>query len=136
MSTSLSAAIHAAMVEAIGIKTPNPRKNSKLPACILEQLRYKTQLGHEYKILLNQYERDKLSIPDTVPSQTLILAKTLFESQKDKVKDLLNQFNRAARRLNIEKCTGKSPAAQRHFWSFVTNKTKQNSDITSVRDEV
>ena len=98
-------------------------------------MRYKTQLGHEYKILLDQYERDKLSIPDAVPSQTLILAKTLFESQKEQVKELLTQINRVARRLNIEKCTGKSPAAKRYFWAFVTNKTKMKSDITSVLDE-
>ena len=84
MATTLSTVIHASMVEAIGFKSMKPRKKSKLPPHVIVQLRYKTQLGHEYKILLDQYERDKISIPDAVPSQTLILAKTLFESQKDK----------------------------------------------------
>jgi hypothetical protein len=135
LSRTLTAAIHGAMMDSIGIKTPKPKTSSKLPAVIVKELRYRKQLGHEYKILLSQHERDKRSVPDSPPSQTLLLAKEVFETQRDKVKNLLKQRNKGIRRLNIEKCMGKSPSAQRHFWSFVNNKVKKNSDISCVQSE-
>ena len=135
LSRTLTAAIHSAMMNTIGIKTPRPRKSSKLPPVIIKELRYRKQLGHEYKILLCQHERDKRSVPGTPPSQTLLLAKELFETQREKVKGLLRERNKGVRRLNIQKCMGKSTSAQRHFWSFVNNKVKKNSDITCVQNE-
>ena len=135
LSRTLTAAIHNAMMNTIGIKTPRPRKSSKLPPVIIKELRYRKQLGHEYKILLCQHERDKRSVPGTPPSQTLLLAKELFETQREKVKGLLRERNKGVRRLNIQKCMGKSTSAQRHFWSFVNNKVKKNSDITCVQNE-
>ena len=135
LSRTLTAAIHGAMMNTIGIKTPKPRRPSKLPPSLIQELKYRKQLGHEYKILLCQHERDKLSVPGTPPSQVLLLAKELFETQRDKVKDLLRERNRGIRRLNIQKCMGKSPSAQRHFWSFVNNKVKKDSEISCVQNE-
>ena len=135
LSRTLTAAIHAAMMNSIGVKTPKARKPSKLPPTLIKELRYRKQLGHEYKILLCQHERDKASVPGTPPTQTLLLAKNLFETQRDKVKDLLRERNKGIRRLNIQKCMGKSPSAQRNFWSFVTNKVKKDSQISCVKNE-
>ena len=135
LSRTLAAAVHGAMLSSIGIKTPKPRLPSKLPPSLIKELRYRKQLGQEFKILLCQHERDKISVPGTLPSQTLLLAKELFESQRDKVKDLIKVRNKGIRRLNIQKCLGKSISAQRHFWSFVSNKVKKNSVITRVQNE-
>ena len=136
LSRSLAAAIHSAMLNTIGIRMPKIKKPSKLPQVLLKELRYKKQLGHEFKILLCQHERDKMSVPGTLPSQILLEAKSLFEEQREKVRSLLKERNKSVRRINIAKCTGRSPGAQRRFWSFVTNKVKKNSVITCVRNEV
>ena len=136
LSRSMSAVIHSTMHDTIGIKKIKRGRASKLPRAILGELRYKKQLGHEFKILLCQHERDKVSVPGTPPSQVLVLAKELFENQREKVKLLLRERNKRIRRVNIEKCSGGTPAAQRHFWSFVTNKVKKNSAITCVQNEV
>ena len=76
-----------------------------------------------------------MSVPGTLPSQTLLDAKSLFEELRDKVRTLLKERNKGKRRINIEKCTGKSPSAQRHFWSYVTNKVKKSTVITCVQNE-
>ena len=136
LSRTLTASIHSAMTSTIGVKKPKIKRPSKLPRMLLEELRTKRQLGHEFNILLCQHERDKSSVPDVAPTQTLIEARKLFEDQRDKVKNLLRERNKCIRRINIEKCKGKSPSAQRHFWSFVTNKVKKNSVITCVQNEV
>ena len=136
LAKSLSAVIHSAMLKSIGIRRPKIKKPSKLPQALLRELKYKKQLGHEFKILLCQHERDKLSVPGTLPSQMLLEAKSLFEEQRDKVKTLLKERNKGIRRINIEKCSGGSPGAQRHFWSYVTNKVKKSSVITCVQSDV
>ena len=136
LSRTLTAAIHGAMMKTIGIKIPKTKKPSKLPPLLLKEIRYRRQLGHEAKILLCQHERDKASVPGTLPSQTLLDAWTLFQAQRDKVRQLLREKNKSQRRLNIQKCMGKSPAAQRHFWSYVTNKVKKSSEITRIQNEV
>ena len=136
LSRTLTASIHAAMTCTIGVRKPKIKKPSRLPKTLLDELKIKKQLGHEFKILLCQHERDKMSVPGAAPTQTLLEAKRLFEDQRDKVKNLLRERNKGIRRINIEKCNGKSPSAQRHFWSFVTNKVKKNSVITCVQNEV
>ena len=136
LSRTLAAAVHSAMLSSIGIRKPKVRRPSKLPQVILKELKYKKQLGHEFKILLCQHERDKMSVPGTLPSQSLLEAKELFEEQREKVKILLKERNKGVRRLNIEKCSGSSPGAQRRFWSFVTNKVKKSSVINRVQNEV
>ena len=135
LSRSMTAAIHGAMFSAIGIKKAKPPRTTKLPRALVKELRYKKQLGHEFKILLCQHERDKASVPGTLPSQTLVLAEAVFEEQRDKVRLMLKERNRVIRRVNIEKCSGGTPSAQRHFWSFVNNKVKKKSTISCVQNE-
>ena len=133
---TMGAVIHGAMHKTIGTKMVSVKRLTKLPKVLVDELRYKKQLGHEYKILLCQHERDKSSVPGSLPTYTLLTAKDLFESQCEKVKLLLKERNKSIRRINIESCTGGSPTAQRRFWSFVTNKVKKKSDINCVQSEV
>ena len=136
LSHSITNVIHQSMREGVGVKSSVKRSKPRaLPPDIVRALAYRKQLGHEYMILLNQYQRDKKSVPGTLPSQLLKDAEQLLENQKNLVSGLLSDFNLSKRKLNIEKCKGNSPAARKHFWSFVSNKVKKSSDISAVRNE-
>ena len=47
----------------------------------------------------------------------------------------LQNIMQSKRKLNIEKCSGNSPSARKHFWSFVSNKVKKSSEIRAVRND-
>ena len=65
---TVGAVIHGAMHKTIGTKKVSVKRPTKLPKMLVDELRYKKQLGHEYKILLCQHERDKSSVPGSLPT--------------------------------------------------------------------
>ena len=136
LSQSITSVIHQSMREGIGVKSSVSRNRPKaLPPNIVKALAYRRQLNHEYMILLNQYQRDKKSIPSMPPSQLLKDAEKVFQDQKDYVSALICSHMQSKRKVNIDKCTGNSPSARKNFWSFVSNKVKKSSDLRAVRNE-
>lgn len=137
-ANSFASIIHCSMMDSIGVRESSgsrPLKVPSLPKNILFELRVKRELSKEYKILQKQHERDKLSVPGCLPTKLLIDSYEILQNQKTKVFDLLNDFNKKQRIINVKSCEGPGKQAIKNFWGFVTNKEKKSSDIRCIIDE-
>ena len=62
-------------------------------------------------------------------------AEKLLSDHKVKVNDLLAEFNKSKRKMNIDKCMGNSKSSIRHFWSFLSDKHTKSAVISMLVDE-
>ena len=156
-ASSLGNILYNAMTKVVGFKKPH--KNSsyyKLPDNIVKELKYKKYLSTQVKLLCNQYQRDKVSIPNISPNTCFREHVILLDKQKDKVNSLIDTFNEATellnehrkkvdklfnelnknrRKFNIKKCSGKDKFSIRNFWKFVSNKNTKSAVISMVINE-
>jgi exonuclease III len=136
MAGSLSSILYKSLEMSVGLKcSGGHKKPPSLPREIVAEIKTRRLLSKEWKVLLGQHERDKRSIPDSDPSQTLVQAARLLDLQRVRVKTLLTAHNKSLRKINIDKCTGGGRQAVSNFWSFVTNREKKSTDIKCLLNE-
>ena len=134
-ATSLSSLIHEAMTATVGIKIINHKQSSKtLPLEIISEIRRRRVLVKEWKVLLVQYGRDKISIPEIEPPNILVEADRRVQQQRQVVSNLLRDLNSKERKVNIGKCIGTGRKAIKKFWTYVNGKEKKSTKINSVLD--
>ena len=124
MASFISSSLLSAGERCIGVRKPNGAPVPKsLPRDIVEQIKLKRELEHEWKTLV---------VEGTTTKELLEEHEAKFLEQKQIVNDLL-YCHRSRNRPHLMKiCSGKTPAARRHFWNAVSTKVKQSCDISAV----
>ena len=84
-------------------KRANNTKHYELPANIVKELQYKKYLSKQVKLLSNQYQRDKNSIPNILPNTCFKDHVKLLEQRENKVNSLIETFNEATDLLNEQR---------------------------------
>ena len=73
-------------------------------------------------------------VEGTTSKELMAKHETAFLEQKSIVDDLLYCHKTRNRSKTKQICSGKTPAARRHFWRAVYTKVKQSCDISAVID--
>jgi hypothetical protein len=75
------------MIKIYGYKKPKTKaqKAMNVPSEVRRELKIKSELSQKYFNLLNQYQRDKLSIPGIDPNKVLLDAEKAFQTQLNKI---------------------------------------------------
>ena len=124
-ASSISATILAALHSKIGLKSSTRRKlPSRLPPDLVKELKIKRELEKNWKTLS--------SLDANLSTARVAAAESLFLDQKAHVSDLLLQHRHHKRASVIKQCSGNSIKARKSFWSHVSVKDKQKTEITAV----
>ena len=122
LASKVAEALWSAGISAIGKRSVRPKTSvwsRLLPPAVVSELKKKRELERAWKKLVasdwSQFG---------VTAEQLSSAEELYISQKDKVKSLLSNFRGA---LNEKNLTDRAC-----FWSTVSGKVKQSTDITAV----
>ena len=99
------------------------KRNVLLPRALVEEINMKRFLERDWK--------SKVS-GGIVGFEDLAVSETAFLAQKSRVNDLLFAHKNRNRFKIKQMCAGKSAQARKNFWSVVSTKLKQSSDISAV----
>ena len=126
LAASLVSALREGGLAAFGYKRVIKKlsmKSRSMPRHIVAECELKRQMEARWKTL------SSVAVPDI---EAVEAAENAFEEQAAKVDDIF-QYRRVVTRAKVRKqCSGKTPAAKKRFWGFVTGKVKQSSDISAV----
>lgn len=125
LASQLCSALLAAGDKGVGRGPRNvvSKGRPQLPRPIVTELQLKRNLERAWK--------SRVADANT-PVAELAASETAFLEQKTRVNDLLFAHKNRNRARIKEMCSGNSTKARKHFWSIVSTKVKQSSDISAV----
>ena len=95
-------------------------KPKEYPRHILEEINQRREMEGEWKSAVKSSHGNILELEDR------------YLDQKKKVENILFKFSMSGRDKVRTDCAGKTPHAKRCFWSHVSTKIKQSSEISAV----
>ena len=124
LASLVTSALLAAGEQCVGYHQPRRGTGQvQLPRAIVEELRLKRFLEQDWK--------SKVS-GNVTTAADLIACEAAFMDQKTRVNDLLFAHKNRNRLKIKELCAGKTTLARRQFWSIVSTKVKQSTEISAV----
>ena len=126
LASLISSALLSAGEKCVGRKPLKPKKRSGLlPRALVDEITCKRNLEKVWKSKV----AEGIHPPDEV-----VACETAFLQQKSRVNDLLFAHKNRNRDRIRQMCAGKSTKARRNFWSVISSKSKQSSEISAVVD--
>ena len=127
LASRISTTILKAMHDTIGLKSCNPHKKPRLlPAALVRELRVRDNLETNWKSLNSMNANQNSSV--------VAEAEKMFNEQHAKVANMIHVFRSAKRSSVLEQCSGPSIKARKNFWSHISPKKTQASQISAVID--
>ena len=124
IASLVSSSLLAAGQRCVGYR---PKAGSRgrvlLPRFLIEELQMKRVLEQDWK--------SKVA-GGVVPVDVLTVCEAVFLEQKTRVNDLLFAYKNRNRDQIKQLCAGKSTRARTHFWSVISTKVKQSTEISAV----
>lgn len=121
----ISSTLLASGMETIGLRSRDAGRKERpqmLPPSLVEELK-----------LMRHYEREwKTASTTSQPSAGSWEDK--FKTQKQRANELLSSYNNRDRGNIMKDCSGPTQKARQNFWSHLSTKMKQSSEISAVVD--
>ena len=128
LSRIVSTSLLTAGEQCIGLKDSSRYKPSlKLPKSLVDELKLKRELERTWKSKSNTAH----SSPEDIAA-----SESAFLNQKSRFNDLLFAHKNRNRARIKELCAGKTTKARKNFWSIISTKSKQSSEISAVVNPV
>ena len=114
-----------------GVARTSMRSNA-VPRNLVEELQFKRHLEKNWKSRCSLYSSTPALLRTPALLQSVQEAEALYQQQRSKVNDSFSLLRRSNRMKILQRCSRNSHEAKRYFWSHVSKKTLQSSEIEAV----